>query len=68
MFPPMQLLNPILGQMLGQLGREVNPFVRTTCAVVGWEGGLFGYPGAGSGAGRRCAAAAPASLLRSSSS
>ena len=29
-----QLLNPILGQLLGQAGREASAFVRTTCAVV----------------------------------
>ncbi|PRW33795.1 Zn-dependent [Chlorella sorokiniana] len=34
-----RLLNPILGQLLGQLGREVNPFVRTTCAVVKIQAG-----------------------------
>jgi hypothetical protein len=31
---PLQVLNPVLGQLLGQAGKEINPFVRTTCGVV----------------------------------
>ncbi|KAL4858195.1 N-fatty-acyl-amino acid synthase/hydrolase [Chlorella vulgaris] len=33
------IANPILGQVLGQAGKEVSPFVRTTCGVVKIEAG-----------------------------
>ena len=35
----MQLVNPVLGQLLGQGGREMQQFVRTTCGVVGLHAG-----------------------------
>lgn len=37
--PPLQLVNPVLGQAMGQAGREVSALVRTTCAVVGVQAG-----------------------------
>jgi acetylornithine deacetylase/succinyl-diaminopimelate desuccinylase-like protein len=37
--PLPQIANPILGQVLGQAGKEVSPFVRTTCGVVKVEAG-----------------------------
>ena len=30
----LQIVNPILGQVLGQASRETSPLVRTSCAVV----------------------------------
>ena len=30
----LQLVNPVVGQLMGQAGRELSPFVRTTCSVV----------------------------------